>query len=167
MGNAMKVAVIGAGPGGLSCAMLLASRGVDVTVFEKEEVLGGRNAPISEKGFTFDTGPTFLMMKEILDNIFRAAGKDSGDYLKFTRLEPMYRLSFQDGMEFLPTTDRKKMKGEISAKFPGNGDGLDKFYSVEARRLEKLTPCLEKDYSSAAAFLHIGNTLLVHQQLAL
>jgi len=36
-----KIAVIGAGPSGLSCAYYLAIDGYDVTVFEKEEVLGG------------------------------------------------------------------------------------------------------------------------------
>ena len=36
-----KIAVIGAGPAGLSCAYYLALKGYPVTVFEKEKVLGG------------------------------------------------------------------------------------------------------------------------------
>ena len=36
-----KIAIIGAGPAGLSCAYYLAVEGYKVTVFEKEEVLGG------------------------------------------------------------------------------------------------------------------------------
>ena len=36
-----KVAVIGAGPAGLSCAYYLAVKGYPVTVFEKEQMLGG------------------------------------------------------------------------------------------------------------------------------
>ena len=36
-----KIAVIGAGPAGLSCAYYLAAKGYPVTVFEKEQVLGG------------------------------------------------------------------------------------------------------------------------------
>ena len=36
-----KIAVIGAGPAGLSCAYYLALKGYPVTVFEKEQVLGG------------------------------------------------------------------------------------------------------------------------------
>ena len=36
-----KIAIVGAGPSGLSCAYYLAIDGYDVTVFEKHEVLGG------------------------------------------------------------------------------------------------------------------------------
>ena len=36
-----KIAVIGAGPAGLSCAYYLAVKGYPVTVFEKEQILGG------------------------------------------------------------------------------------------------------------------------------
>lgn len=154
MGKAKKrIAIIGAGPGGLSCAMLLSSKGFDVTVFEKESESGGRNAPIRKGGFTFDTGPTFLMMKYVLDEIFSLSGKKSGDYLNFTRLEPMYRLVFHDGSEFFPTSDRKKMRLEIARAFPGEEGGLDKFHAREGKRLEKLAPCLQKDYSHLSAFI--------------
>ena len=40
-GNGKKVAVIGAGPAGLSCAHVLSREGVDVTIFEKEKLGGG------------------------------------------------------------------------------------------------------------------------------
>ena len=36
-----KIAVIGAGPAGLSCAFYLAIDGYKVTVFEKQKALGG------------------------------------------------------------------------------------------------------------------------------
>eukprot|EP01045_Picozoa_sp_COSAG04_P060788 COSAG04_NODE_30863_length_260_cov_0.639752_1_plen_47_part_10 len=41
-----KIIIIGAGPGGLTSGMILAHRGYDVTILEKADVLGGRNAPI-------------------------------------------------------------------------------------------------------------------------
>ncbi|MEM3342476.1 MAG: NAD(P)-binding protein [Thermoplasmata archaeon] len=56
--------IVGAGPGGLTAGMILANRGFDVDIFEKDGTVGGRNKPLfidSNKGrFTFDTGPTFL-----------------------------------------------------------------------------------------------------------
>lgn len=147
-----KVGIIGAGPGGLACAMILAHRGFDVTVLEREKEVGGRNAPIRMNGYTFDTGPTFLMMKFVLDDIFGLAGKKSTDYLKFKRLEPMYHLTFADGTKFSPTSDKKKMAKEFERAFPGNLEGLKRFYVREKERYEKLLPCLQLDYTHFTEF---------------
>ena len=57
-------------------------------------------------GYKFDTGPTFLMMKFILDEVFEEAGRHIGDYLNCVKLEPMYRLQFED-MRLEPTTDAR------------------------------------------------------------
>ena len=87
-----KLGIIGAGPGGLTCAMLLAHKGFDVTVLEKADEVGGRSAPIQLGDFTFDTGPTFLMMKHVLDEVFESCGRKSTDYMKFKLIDPMYQL---------------------------------------------------------------------------
>ncbi len=68
--------------------MLLAGKGYSVTVFEKATVVGGRSAAITGNGFTFDTGPTFLMMTFILREIFEAAGRDLDDYCKVVPWTP-------------------------------------------------------------------------------
>ena len=100
-----SIIVVGAGPGGLTSAMILAGRGFDVTVFEKEEVVGGRNAPIKLDDFTFDTGPTFLMMNFTLREMFEEVGLKAEDYMTAKKLEPMYRLKFSD-FEVFPTGSR-------------------------------------------------------------
>ncbi len=142
-----KVIVIGAGPGGLAAAMILAHRGFKVTVFEKEEEVGGRNAALRLGEYTFDTGPTFLMMKEILEEVFNEAGAEASDHLEFRRLEPMYRLQFTD-RRLEPTTDREKMRDEINRAFPGRGDSLDRYLRREKVRFDHLYPCLQIPYSS-------------------
>ncbi len=53
-----KIAIIGAGPAGLSCAYYLAQDGYDITVFEKEEKLGGM--------MTFGI-PGFRLQKDVVD----------------------------------------------------------------------------------------------------
>ena len=57
------VVVVGAGPGGLCAAMLLASRGFQVTVLEKQPALGGRSGALRLGPYTFDRGSTMLMMR--------------------------------------------------------------------------------------------------------
>ena len=141
------IVIIGAGPGGLTAGMILAKRGHKVSLFEKEAIVGGRNAPISMNGYTFDTGPTFLMMTFVLREMFAEAGRKLEDYCTVVPLDPMYKLSFKDFAMF-PTPDRNKMKEQIARQFPGNEGGLDTFYQKEKVRYDKMYPCLKKDYST-------------------
>ncbi|MBS0187853.1 MAG: phytoene desaturase [Planctomycetes bacterium] len=95
--SGQSVAIIGAGPGGLAAAVLLASSGAKVTVFESQDRIGGRTARITARGtdggaYHFDTGPTFFMMPYVLEEVFAAAGRRLGDYVELKRLDPMYRL---------------------------------------------------------------------------
>jgi len=149
--NKKKVIIIGAGPGGLTSAMILAHRGFEVTVFEKEAEVGGRNAPLTLNGYTFDTGPTFLVMYFILREMFEEAGKKAEDYLKIKKLEPMYRIKFAD-FEILPTTDRSDMKQQLEALFPGSAKGYEKYLVDEKKRFSMLFPCLQKPYLGLGAY---------------
>ncbi len=147
-----NVNIVGAGPGGLTAAMILAYRGFKVTVFEKDSRVGGRNSAIIRNGYKFDTGPTFLMMKFILDEVFEESGRKIEDYLDCVKLEPMYRLQFDD-KRIEPTTDREAMLQQIETHFPGNSGGYDKFMRVEGERFKAMYPCLQKDYASIKQYL--------------
>ncbi len=146
-----NILIVGAGPGGLASGMILAHRGFKVTVFEKGKVVGGRSAPIELGDYTFDTGPTFLILRFVLNEIFEEAGRNVEDYLQFKRLEPMYRLNFHDREVYI-SSSREKMEEEIHKHFPGNEKGFDKFFKDEKERFEKLFPCLQRDYSTFLAF---------------
>ena len=147
MKNSTKhIAVIGAGPGGLTAAMILANRGFNVSVFEKQTRVGGRNGEIKLGEFTFDVGPTFLMMKDILDEVMREAGVNSSDLLDFRRLDPMYRLQYSGSEHMDITADREQMKRRIAALFPGKEDALNHFFEREQMRFRRLFPCLQKPY---------------------
>src|SRR6201996_9362408 len=119
------VAIIGAGPGGLATAMLLAQRGFRVQVFETQDDVGGRNAELRLGEYSFDLGPTFLMMKFLLDELFVEVDRNSSDYLQFHRLDPMYSLNFPD-KTMLARSDPDAMKAEIEKHFPGEGAGFDR-----------------------------------------
>jgi phytoene desaturase len=169
-----RVAVIGAGPGGLAAAMLLAQRGIDVQVFEKQETIGGRNAEVALGEYRFDLGPTFLMMKFLLDELFAESGRNAREYLDCRLLEPMYRLNFAD-KSMLAYTRPDAMRAEIERVFPGEGAGFDRFLARESVRFEKLYPCLQKPYGSPlslfsptlmAALPHIAPGRSLHGVLA-
>ena len=160
------VCVVGAGIGGLTSAMILAHRGFRVTVLEKEDGVGGRNRAIEFDGFSFDTGPTFLMMKFILDDMFHEVDRRPEDYMELVRLEPMYQLIFDDfAMKF--TTERGEMKRQLKEHFPGSEDGLDTFLEKEGKRFGYLFPCLQRPYSSwTSLFAPIFLRALPHLSLA-
>jgi phytoene desaturase len=91
-----KVVVLGAGLGGLSAAALLAHKGYDVKVIEKNHMEGGRAIRERHKGFIFDMGPSWYMMPEVFDNFFERVGKNREDYYKIKKMSPTYRAFFND-----------------------------------------------------------------------
>lgn len=71
-----RVVVIGAGIGGLVSAALLAARGCDVTVVEKEADVGGKARRLAVDGQPIDAGPTVFTMRDVFEDIFRTCGGD-------------------------------------------------------------------------------------------
>lgn len=151
---AQKIIIIGAGPGGLSTGMLLTHKGFDVEIFEKNSLSGGRNGALRLGEYTFDTGPTFLMMEYVLRDIFKLTGRDLDDYVKLTRLDPMYHLHFGDDKMIVVSDKRKKMAEEIKRLFPGDEKGLPKFYQQEKKRLNRLMPVLSHHNNNIFDALH-------------
>jgi phytoene desaturase len=146
------VAVIGAGPGGLTAAMLLAKYGYKVTVYERKANVGGRNGAIRMNGFTFDIGPTFLLMASFLRQAFAMTGRRLNDYLDLKPIDPLYKLSYADGREFSPTHDRASMKEQIERLFPGQNAGYERFMSDEGLKAARLNDVIRLPYSSLTAF---------------
>jgi 1-hydroxycarotenoid 3,4-desaturase len=83
--------IVGAGIGGLVCAIKLASQGIGVTVVEKEAGPGGKIRQINVGGALIDAGPTVFTMRSVIDEIFEAAGANPGDYIKLHRAERIAR----------------------------------------------------------------------------
>jgi len=143
MKNKPKIIIIGAGPGGLSAAMLLAHQGFEVKVFEKASQPGGRTSELKLGEYKFDVGPTFFMMKYVLDEIFEQIGKNSSDYIDFIRLSPMYRLQYGDRDNYMNIYEQSDlMEAELKRVFPDEVDGLKKFRAKEKKRFDYLMPLL-------------------------
>ena len=91
------ILIVGAGPGGLVSALLLAHSGLKVRVIEKTPFIGGRTRIVEHNGFKFDRGPTFFHYPEVIEEIFQAIGRDAHEELGLIPLDPSYRLVFGRG----------------------------------------------------------------------
>src|SRR6185437_11972247 len=91
-----KVAVIGSGFSGLSAACFVAKQGHEVTVFEKNSIIGGRSRFYKEQGFMFDMGPSWYWMPDVFEKFFKQFNKTPSDYYKLVQLDPGFQLFFSE-----------------------------------------------------------------------
>ena len=145
--------VVGAGPGGLAAAMLLAAQGADVTVFEKDPVVGGRTKTVQAEGFRFDMGPTFFLYPQILQGIFARCGLDMADYVELKRVDPSYRLIFENGPEVRASSDMEVLEREIAKLDAQDAKAIRRFIERNRVKLEAFTPVLQRPFSSLTDYL--------------
>lgn len=84
--------VIGAGIAGLATAALLAQDGHEVTVLERNEILGGRAGLLRDRGFSFDTGPSWYLMPEVFEHYLSLLGTTPERHWDLRVLDPSYRV---------------------------------------------------------------------------
>jgi len=154
MSESKHIIIVGAGPGGLCAGMLLSNRGFKVSIYDKNPEVGGRNRAIHLDGFCFDTGPTFLLMKGVLDEMFALCGRRSEDYLDFMPLNPMYDLVYED-KTLSVFSDRDNMRSELERVFDEGTAGYEQFMDNERKRFMRLYPCITQDYSTIKSFFSL------------
>lgn len=134
---ASKVTIIGGGLAGLSSAVELATHlgGAAVTLVEKNQHLGGKMNVQSEKGFTFDMGPTIITLPQVLRGVIRRSGRDPEAYIDLRRLDPQWRCMFDDGTVINLLEQPAQMARALDAQFPGSGagDGWERFVAFSRR----------------------------------
>ncbi|MFZ5820364.1 MAG: phytoene desaturase family protein [Chloroflexota bacterium] len=105
--------VIGAGIGGIAAAGRLARNGYDVTVLEKNDQPGGRCGQIIQDGHRFDIGPTLFLMPEVWEETFAALGEKMSDHLDLRRIDPTYKVHFEDGLQLQLTSNIGEMQAQL------------------------------------------------------
>ncbi len=136
-GRTDRVLIVGAGLGGLACALHLAGAGREVTVLERAALPGGRAGRLSVDGYEFDTGPTVLTMPDLIAEALAAVGEALPDWLTLDPVEPAYRAFYPDGSTLDVHTDVDLMAAEI-ARVCGvrEADGYRRFVGYAKRLWE-------------------------------
>lgn len=135
-----RVVVIGGGLAGLSSACVLAARGHQVTLCDKNEWVGGKAAALHTEGYRFDMGPTILTLPSVLRRVFAEADRNLDDYLEMVPLDPQWRCFFE-GSTAAKTSENTVLDlvADVAAmkqhlrEFTGDdiaADGYEKFIRV-------------------------------------
>lgn len=158
-----SVAIVGAGMGGLAAAIRLASSGFAVDVFEKNASTGGRmNRLETAEGFTFDTGPSLLLMTDTYRKLFRDAGRELTDYVELVPLDGDYRVEFGDGDSLTIRRTLPELIKELERIEPGVTPRFYRFLedACHKYRLGR-SEFVERDFDTAADFFSLRNLKLL------
>ncbi len=155
-----SIAIIGAGLGGLSASISLASRGYHVDVFEREAGPGGKAGELWLGRYRFDTGPSLLTMPEVFRELFSLAGEELEDHLRFVPLEVICRYFYPDGTVLDAFTDKERFASELKEKL-GEDPSAVLRYLDSCRRKYELTegPFLKDVISVPWTFIRPKNLL--------
>ncbi len=129
-----RAVIIGAGVGGLATAIRLRAAGHDVTICERNAVVGGKLATYVRDGYIFDVGPSLVTWPDVYDEVFRTAGTTLAEQVDLVRLDPQFRYRWPDGSTLVvPDTD-----DDTAAAFdefaPGAGEQWRRF-DAHGRRI--------------------------------
>ncbi len=131
-----KVVVIGAGLGGMSAAIMLASKGFAVTLFEKNHHVGGKLNQLQVGGFSFDLGPSIFTLPHIFRPVFESEGKRLEDYIRLQRLDLQWRNFFEDGTILDLWENVEKMRAELAPFGPKAFEEYRGFLTYSRRQYE-------------------------------
>ncbi len=170
---AKKAIVIGSGFAGLSAASFLAKAGWEVHVLEKHDQPGGRCRHFKVDGFSFDMGPSWYWMPDVFDRFFACFGKKVADYYDLIRLDPSYRIYWEQNHMDVPA-DYASLKKMFDQLEPGAGEKLDAFmdeaaykYRVGVNKLvfkpgQSLLEFVDKELIAGLFRLDVFNNIKAH-----
>jgi len=145
----MKLVIVGAGFGGLSAAALLAKEGFEVTVVEKNEQPGGRASTHKDGGYAFDMGPSWYLMPDVYEKFFAEFGKKPEDFYDLARLDPAYRIYFEEGPTIDIASDVMKNLALFDTLEKDGGDKLKTYLSEGKEKYDlAIGQMLYRDYRS-------------------
>ncbi|MGB0881962.1 MAG: phytoene desaturase family protein [Vicingaceae bacterium] len=149
-----KIAVIGSGFSGLSSAAYLAKAGYDVHVFEKNNELGGRARKIEIEGFSFDMGPSWYWMPDVMESFFNDFNSSTKVHFTLKKLSPSFNMVFDKNETISIPKNYNDLKDLFDLIEPGSSIELDKFmYDAKKKYDISFSKLIEKPGLSISEYL--------------
>ena len=106
-------ALVGAGIAGIAAAIRLAVKGYRVNVYEGNAYPGGKLSSFDIDGYRFDAGPSLFTLPELVDDLFRLAGRNPADYFQYHKLPETCRYFYEDGTRFVADAEPEALARTI------------------------------------------------------
>ena len=119
--------ILGSGFSSLAAACYLAKAGHDVTVFEKNEQIGGRARQYKKDGFLFDMGPTWYWMPDVFERFFNDFDKKPSDFYHLQKLNPAYEVYYNPGDSIKISSKIEEIYSLFEQEEKGSSIQLKKF----------------------------------------
>ncbi|MCC6838144.1 MAG: phytoene desaturase [Bacteroidia bacterium] len=149
-----KAIVIGGGFAGLSAAAYLAKDGYEVSLFEKNQQIGGRARKLEIDGFTFDMGPSWYWMPDVFDNFFNDFGSSVEEHYNLVRLDPSYAVFYGKDDVFRIPANLNEFYQLFEKHEPGSSEKLRKFLKDAKYKYEvSMTDFVHKPSLSILEFM--------------
>lgn len=154
-----RYVVIGAGIGGLSAAVHLAAAGRRVLILEQAKTVGGKMGEMHVGGYRWDTGPSVITMRHVLDDLFAIAGRDMAHYLNLHPVEPLTRYFYPDGTVLDISRDVARTLAQIQKIEARDVEGYLQFLAYAARLYRVVSPVFIYDQPPRLGSLLKGSPL--------
>jgi len=159
-----RVAIIGAGAGGIATAIKLAQNGYRVTVYEKNPTPGGRCGQLIREGHRFDLGATIFLMPSIYHEVFESLGLKLDECFESKPLPVIYKLFYGNGQTFDFTTNSAKMKAQLEKIEPGSFQFMQRYIKTGYNLFKiSMTKLLGRNFYHIFEFINLGNVKLLFQ----
>jgi phytoene desaturase len=131
-----RIGIIGSGFAGLSAAAFLAADGHDVSIYEKNDSIGGRARKFSEQGFTFDMGPSWYWMPDVMEDFFALHGSSAKEHFDLVELDPAFSIFFGVDEKVDIPSNYQQLQELFESLEPGSAAKLDKFMTEAQYKYE-------------------------------
>ncbi|AHC15274.1 phytoene desaturase family protein [Salinispira pacifica] len=150
-----KALVIGGGFAGMASAAKLKHQGMDVTLLERHDRLGGRGRSWEDQGYTFDMGPSWYLMPEVFEQFFDDLGKNRADYYSLKKLSPYYRVFFEDEGSVDIGPDRSGINAVFDGLEKKGSEKLEKYLKKASYKYKvAIEEFLYREYRSIFQFIN-------------
>ncbi|MCE0483135.1 MAG: phytoene desaturase [Methylacidiphilales bacterium] len=159
--SANSAVVVGSGFGGLAAAIRLQARGYNTTILEMRDQPGGRAYVFHDQGFSYDSGPTIVTARFLIDELFALGGKRTSQYVKIVPVKPYYRIVFSDGQTFNYTGDEDDTIEQIRKFNPDDVEGYRKFLAQSQAIFNRaFTDLADQPFSSFGDMVRVAPDLI-------